>query len=80
MSYVPAPLPKVASELGPYTRGELERVAAEFSKPTLTLPTAYAAPTKPRDGMLVLADGVLFNPGAGPGVYCYYGASWHLLG
>lgn len=78
--YTPAPLPKVSSELGPYVRNELERIAAEFAKPTLTLQTIYAAPAKPRDGMTILADGVLFNPGSGQGVYTYYATAWHKLG
>lgn len=44
------------------------------------LETRNVAPTKPRAGMLALADGVNWNPGGGAGVYCYYGAAWHLLG
>lgn len=31
----------------------------------------YAPPDRPRDGMLVLADGVDWNPGAGRGAYVY---------
>lgn len=38
------------------------------------------APAKPRDGMLVGADGTNWNPGAGKGVYVYYATSWHFLG
>lgn len=78
--YTPAPLPKVSSDLGPYVRSELERIAAEFAKPTLSLPTTYVAPAKPRDGLTVLADGTLWNPGSGQGVYTYYAAAWHKLG
>jgi hypothetical protein len=46
----------------------------------LQLQTLNVAPTKPREGMVVLADGVNFNPGAGAGFYGYRGAAWHLLG
>lgn len=42
--------------------------------------TLYAAPAKPREGMLAIADGTEWDPGAGQGVYCYYGAAWHKLG
>ena len=40
------------------------------------------APTKPRNGMIRLADGTSWNPGAGRGVYWFDGnsATWKLLG
>lgn len=41
-----------------------------------------AAPVKPRTGMVVLADGTLWNPGSGRGYYGYDAvtASWRFLG
>lgn len=39
-----------------------------------------AAPTKPREGDVRLADGTGWNPGSGAGVYAYYGSAWHFLG
>lgn len=38
------------------------------------------APAKPRDGMVVLADGTNWNPGSGQGFYGYYNGSWKRLG
>lgn len=35
-----------------------------------------AAPSKPRDGMLVYADGVNWNPGAGAGIYARQAGAW----
>lgn len=38
------------------------------------------APTKPRAGMLVEADGTNWNPGAGAGCYIYRASAWVKLG
>ena len=46
----------------------------------IRLDPQYAAPEKPRDGMILVADGTTWNPGSGAGAYCYYGAAWHFLG
>lgn len=48
--------------------------------PFLLLDELKAAPAKPVEGMVVFADGVTWNPGAGRGVYAYHGAAWRLLG
>lgn len=58
----------------------LQRWTEQPTVPILTLETLYAAPARLEDGMIVKADGVTWNPGAGPGIYCYYGAAWNLLG
>lgn len=38
------------------------------------------APSRPRDGMVRLADGTAWNPGSGQGLYVYYNGAWHSLG
>lgn len=38
------------------------------------------APSKPRDGMIVFADGTNWDPGSGRGFYGYYTGAWHKLG
>jgi hypothetical protein len=38
---------------------------------------SYAAPEKPRDYMIRLADGTSWNPGYGLGLYQYYGGIWN---
>ena len=39
----------------------------------------HVAPTKPREGMLVYADGTDWNPGSGAGYYVYYAGAWHAM-
>ena len=44
------------------------------------LPELNVEPTKPRTGMIVLADGTNWNPGSGAGYYGYHSGSWNKLG
>ena len=44
------------------------------------LDTTTVAPAKPREGMIRLADGTLWNPGSGSGFYGYRAGAWRLLG
>ncbi len=46
----------------------------------LQLVTQNVEPTKPRTGMIVLADGTNWDPGSGQGVYAYYNGAWRKLG
>lgn len=46
----------------------------------LNLPPTHVAPTRPREGDTLLADGTNWNPGAGKGVYTYYNSAWNKLG
>lgn len=81
VAYIPSPVPATSEELPKYLELELQRIAS-----ALTLLAAghfdktYVAPTKPRDGDTRLADGTSWNPGAGAGVYTYYGGAWSKLG
>jgi len=61
---------------------ELQKIAEALDTPDkfLMLVMQYAAPTKPREGMIALADGTTWNPGSGAGVYAYYGSAWVKLG
>lgn len=61
---------------------ELNKIAQamETADPFMTLETLYAAPKKYREGTIVKADGSVWNPGSGAGVYCYRGGSWTFLG
>lgn len=42
--------------------------------------TLYAEPKKLTEGLTVKADGATWNPGSGPGLYCYRGGAWRFLG
>lgn len=57
----------------------LARVMA-LPQPFLLLATSYKSPDKPQEGLVMKADGTQWNPGAGAGVYCYYGGAWNKLG
>ena len=48
-------------------------------QPFALLDPQYVAPAKPREGMVVLADGTSWNPGAGAGFYGYRGGAWRKL-
>lgn len=47
-----------------------ERLAEEYEN----------APRNPQEGMIVRADGVNWDPGAGGGFYGYHNGSWTKLG
>ena len=66
----------------PQMQEELNKIAQamETADPFITLDTLYAAPKKYREGTVVKADGVVWNPGAGAGVYCRRGGAWTFLG
>ena len=80
--YTPTALPIDVDQLSLAVQREFERVAQEMRAPavSLLLQTTYVRPLKPRDGTVVLADGVKWNPGSGAGFYGYRGAVWVLLG
>lgn len=42
----------------------------------LRLPVRTSAPDKPRNGMIVYADGTEWNPGSGQGFYGYEAGAW----
>lgn len=79
MAYTPEPTPaEVSSE---YIYREFLRISAEFvqiAEGRYFAPLA-AAPAKPREGMIVVADGTNWNPGAGKGAYEYRSGGWAKL-
>jgi hypothetical protein len=77
-NYTPTPVPQSAAELPGYLVRELNQLAQAWQEASqyLALTPIYAAPKKLRNGMLVLADGISWNPGAGAGVYSYVNGAW----
>jgi len=64
-----------------YIRLELERIVEGFTEQEFVqLTQLTVAPTKPREGMVVYADGTSWDPGSGEGYYGYYAGSWAKLG
>lgn len=58
------------SQLERFERHLLERMRA----PSLT-----RAPNNPSEGMIVIADGTLWDPGSGGGFYGYRNGNWEKL-
>lgn len=79
MAYVPGQIPADAPA---WLARELQAIAQAWQQEQafLLLQTLYAAPKKPREGMVVKADGVTWNPGSGAGFYGYRGGAWQFLG
>ena len=76
MRYIPGFIPD------DMTRREFEKIsqALESANERLTLQVLHKAPEKYREGTIVCADGVNFNPGAGAGFYGYHSGTWNKLG
>jgi hypothetical protein len=58
---------------------DLAAISRESQRPTcesVKLQILYAAPARPVNGMMVYADGTLWNPGAGVGFYGYQAGAW----
>ena len=60
---------------------ELQNIAAAMQSPvdSVRLNILYAAPSRIYEDMVVRADGVSWNPGAGAGVYARVGGAWTKL-
>jgi hypothetical protein len=77
--YSPSHIPEVGNvELQEWLRRELRSIqtgiigAQDFE-------VLYEAPEKLREGMVRYADGTLWNPGGGKGLYVYNGTTWTKL-
>lgn len=80
MAYTPNPVPQEG--LTPdYIYQELLRISNDLGmiEGGRYLPMLYAAPGKPREGMLAVADGTSWNPGSGRGLYEYRSGAWAKL-
>lgn len=80
--YQPRAVPPNPAELPAFLQQELLNIARATLEGNqfLSLEMLYVAPAKPRDGMLVLADGTSWNPGSGGGFYGYRAGAWRFLG
>lgn len=82
MPYSPAKMPVIDSldTLRRYIEEELRAIElAQAETVTLDLRPLYAEPLRPREGMIVFADGTVWDPGAGKGVYTYLSGAWSKL-
>ena len=63
-----------------YVEAQFQEIESAFLESlALELRPIHAAPKRPREGMIVFADGTDWNPGAGKGVYTYSGGVWSKL-
>lgn len=59
---------------------ELSQIAQSMAQPTdLIFEETNVEPVSPKEGLVVLADGTNWNPGAGRGLYLYSGGTWNKL-
>ena len=79
--YAPTQVPATADALPAYLARELQALAQSLVsvKEFEILKTLNVAPIRPREGMIVKADGTNWNPGSGAGFYGYR-AGWRFLG
>jgi len=82
MTYRHQKPPQDLKSLPPFLDREFQRVEQEFVTPQefVQLRPLHKAPDRPRDGMVVCADGTDWNPGGGAGFYGYQGGTWNKLG
>ena len=77
--YIPTNVPSNPAELPGFLLQELRRISQGTATSYLQLDVLHKAPAKPRDGMVVLADGTDWNPGSGAGFYGYRASTWRFL-
>lgn len=60
-----------------WVQGELRSISAQFNEQiAVDLRLVGQEPLRPREGMIVAADGTNWNPGGGKGIYAYLGTVW----
>ena len=82
MDYRPGITPQDPAQLPDFFSTELPKLQQVLNGPQdlMWLNERHVAPAKPRNGMIVYADGTDWNPGSGRGVYYYKLNTWTLLG
>lgn len=80
--YSPGIPPLDPKDLPAFLSQELNRVARAKNEADefLALTPLAVEPVKRFDGMIVMADGTNWNPGAGVGYYGYHSNTWNKLG
>lgn len=79
MTYRPPSIPpyETVDQLRVWLEEEFRTIATAMTETTtIDLRPINRAPDKPRDGMIIYADGTNFDPGAGEGVYGREGGAW----
>jgi hypothetical protein len=82
MAYTPNVPPEFVdvSSLRQWIMEEFGRLAQDLQEMiAVELRPVNREPERPREGMVVYADGTNWDPGAGKGAYEYRGAAWFKL-
>ena len=80
--YTPKPFigESTVEALSKYVQDELEAISRDQQETTaLDLRTVHREPSRPREGMIVSADGTDWDPGMGAGAYVYTNGAWEYL-
>ena len=80
MPYISHPAPPISTvdDLKLWVEDELGYIEqGQFDTKVVQLQPSARSVDKPRDGMILYADGTNFNPGLGAGCYEYRGGAWH---
>ncbi|GKS86476.1 hypothetical protein AVMA1855_20010 [Acidovorax sp. SUPP1855] len=80
--YRPTNVPSDPQALPQFLDAEHNVIARAIESPAdfLACRTLFKEPAKLAEGMIVLADGALWNPGSGSGFYGYRAGAWRFLG
>lgn len=82
MPYISHPAPPISTvdDLRSWVEDELGYIEqGQFDTKVVQIQPSNRAADKPRDGMVLYADGTNFNPGLGAGCYEYRAGAWHKL-
>ena len=76
--YTPSSPPNDPAALSQWAMNEFVQLARLLNGGAriLIVQPSYAEPSRPREGMVVNADGTEWNPGGGAGLYQYLSSAW----
>lgn len=80
--YRPNNVPGDPKQIPAFLQQELINLQQALNAPVsfMSLQPLYVEPARLSEGMVVLADGVKWNPGSGSGFYGFRAGSWRFLG
>ena len=79
MKFVPNAVPFLSDSIRAWLADQFRQIAATLAAPTIDVAyhtILHAPPDRIEDGIVVYADGVDWNPGAGVGIYARVSGAW----
>jgi hypothetical protein len=76
--YAPNAPPSNPADVAQWAMNEFTQLARLFNDGyrIIIIEPSYAAPARPREGMVANADGTTWNPGGGAGLYQRLAGAW----